>query len=146
MNKAPSKSRAETFRDEFTRPVGTMFLRIPLRGGATGGYKEVNYSLQDIYKAIRNSGMEDATVEDMNSTLSPEPATKRRTVATVCMYCESVRESDGVWTARTFDATEQTKSHGICPDCLKNIVIPELIESGVPDPFGYVSTGKIQLV
>jgi PAS domain S-box-containing protein len=52
-----------------------------------------------------------------------------RTTLPICMYCKNIRDDENYW--QTVEAyisnhTHTTFSHGICPNCYRNIVEPQL--------------------
>lgn len=53
----------------------------------------------------------------------------------ICSYCKSVRDDQNYW--QQVDAYLTTHSdvrfsHGVCPDCYRNIVVPEFRANGIP--------------
>jgi CheY-like chemotaxis protein len=55
----------------------------------------------------------------------------------ICAYCRRVRDDHNYWKQVEQYMTEQAGvvfTHGICPDCLRNIVGPELRAAGIEEP------------
>jgi hypothetical protein len=54
----------------------------------------------------------------------------------VCMYCRKIRADDNFW--ERFEAyfqkyKETSFSHGVCPDCYREHVLPQLAALGLED-------------
>ena len=54
-----------------------------------------------------------------------------RTFLPICIYCKSIRNDENYWQTVEAYISHHTKtrfSHGICPNCYKNVVEPQLDE------------------
>ncbi len=52
----------------------------------------------------------------------------------ICSYCKSIRDDQNYWQRLDSYLTEHTDvlfSHGICPDCYKSVVQPQLDQTGL---------------
>jgi|GEM_PF-4481327 len=54
--------------------------------------------------------------------------TRERKFVTVCMYCERQNFEENTWGPQESDTRmgESTISHGICPECLESVAIPQM--------------------
>ncbi len=55
----------------------------------------------------------------------------------ICSYCKKVRDDKNYWQRVEGYLSEHTEvkfSHGICPDCWRNVVRPQLRDAGVAEP------------
>lgn len=51
-----------------------------------------------------------------------------RLLTTVCMYCKDIQDEQGEWRESLEKLKTINVSHGICPDCLENVAIPQLLD------------------
>jgi phosphoserine phosphatase RsbU/P len=53
----------------------------------------------------------------------------------ICSYCKRVRDDQNYWQkveAYLMSRGDLRLSHGICPDCYRDVVLPELADAGIP--------------
>ncbi|MCC2671966.1 MAG: diguanylate cyclase, partial [Armatimonadetes bacterium] len=54
----------------------------------------------------------------------------------ICMYCKKIRQDEHLWQRLETYLAEHTQarcSHGICPDCWEEVIVPQLRELGHED-------------
>ena len=57
-----------------------------------------------------------------------------QTLLPICSYCKSIRDDQNYWqTLETYFAkhSDMQFSHGICPDCYRDVVMPEMAAIGI---------------
>jgi sigma-B regulation protein RsbU (phosphoserine phosphatase) len=55
----------------------------------------------------------------------------------ICSHCRKVRDDQNYWQQIETYVNERTGtrfSHGVCPECYKNIMVPELLKLGIQPP------------
>jgi len=65
----------------------------------------------------------------------------------ICGYCRKIRDDKDYWQSvegYVSSHTDAKFSHGICPECYENIVVPDLARNGITD-IGSLERGKASL-
>lgn len=89
---------------------------------------ELIYSLaRDITESKRAKEERERLLRELQAALGE--VKELREILPICMYCKSIRDDQNYWhTVETYisNHTKALFSHGICPNCSKNILKPEL--------------------
>lgn len=86
------------------------------------------YSLaRDITESKQAEEERERLIHELQTALSE--VTELREILPICMYCKSIRNDQNYWqSVETYVANHMNAklSHGVCPNCYKNVFKPEL--------------------